>query len=340
MLARAWRHTSSSVPAISGWSARVAIRDCCCSERLLAMDRQMEAVIAAVSAPLISASSVIGKHQRNLTGGLDRDAVRDEPPGLDQHARRSALVETVALEIARALADRDQLVRHCAVDAGLVRDDFGLDGGGRIAEVHRAETLLGRFLEILENALVAGVVGDHELEIGMRAHELAALLQRQHAAVVGQRMDDDGRVLARLDDFVEIADGAVAHRDRQRPVMPDGALGVEQVAPDQVGCGHVLVAGDRDQRALELPGHVLDEARLAAAGRPLEHDRHALGISRLKQAHFIADARGNTGSSPILKSSSSILLGTYRTSGRPCRDLQPLPAGEGGREAEEGRRCL
>ena len=135
---------------------------------------------------------------------------------------------------------------------GLVRDDLGLDGGGRIAEVDRAEALLGRFLQILENALVAGVVGDDELEIGMGAHELAALLQRQHAAVVGQRMDDDGRVLPRLDDLVEIADRAVAHRDRERTVMPDGALGVEQVAPDQIGRGHVLVAGDRDQRALEL----------------------------------------------------------------------------------------
>ena len=31
-------------------------------------------------------------------------------------------------------------------------------------------------------------------------------------------MDDDDRVLTRLDDFVEVADGAVARRGRERPV--------------------------------------------------------------------------------------------------------------------------
>ena len=44
----------------------------------------------------------------------------------------------------------------------------------------------------------------------MGAHQLVLLFERQDAAVVGERMDDDGGILARLDDLVEIADGAVA----------------------------------------------------------------------------------------------------------------------------------
>ena len=188
MLARAWRHTNSSVPAISGWSARVAIRDCCCSERLLAMDRQIEAVIAAVSAPLMSASSVIGN-----TSAIWQAASIETPWAMSRPAWISMRVETPSsspwpLRLRERCADRDQLVRHRDVDAGLVRNDFGLDGGGRIAEVHRAEALLGRFLEILENALVAGVVGDDELEVGMRAHELPA----SPAAARGGRRSADG----------------------------------------------------------------------------------------------------------------------------------------------------
>lgn len=76
----------------------------------------------------------------------------------------------------------------------------------------------------------------------MGLDHLVLLFERQDAAVVGQRVDDDGGVLARFDDLVEIADRARANRQRQRPVVPDGALGVEQIAPDQVRCRHVLMA--------------------------------------------------------------------------------------------------
>ena len=67
----------------------------------------------------------------------------NEPSRLDQHTRRSSFIEAVALEIAGALTDRDQLIRHRAFNLRLVGDDLGLDGDRRIAEIHRTEALLG-----------------------------------------------------------------------------------------------------------------------------------------------------------------------------------------------------
>ena len=86
-------------------------------------------------------------------------------------------------------------------------------------------------------------------------------------------MDHDGGVLAGFDDFVEIANRPVADRERQRPVVPDSPFRREKEAAGKVGGSHVLVGSDGNERALEPPGHVFDEAGLAAAGRTLEHDR-------------------------------------------------------------------
>jgi hypothetical protein len=100
----------------------------------------------------------------------------------------------------------------------LVGDDLGLDIGGRVVEVQGAETLFGRRLQILDQALVAGVVRDDDLEIGVCLDQLALLLERQLTAMVGERMDDQGCILAGLHDLVEIADGADAGCDPQRAV--------------------------------------------------------------------------------------------------------------------------
>jgi hypothetical protein len=64
-----------------------------------------------------------------------------------------------------------------------------------------------------------------------------------------------------------------------------------------VAAGQVLVAGDGDQvaddavirRAAQAVGHVLDETRLAAAGRPLEQDRQPALVRRLEDADLVAD---------------------------------------------------
>jgi hypothetical protein len=95
-------------------------------------------------------------------------------------------------------------------------------------------------------------------------------------------------VVSWRDDLVEVADRAVPRRDRERPVLPARAAGFEQEAAHQVGRGHVFVTGHRDQRTAELPRHVFDKARLAAAGGALDHHRQARAVGGLEQRHLVA----------------------------------------------------
>ena len=53
--------------------------------------------------------------------------------------------------------------------------------------------------------------------------------------MVGQRVNDDHRIFASLNDFVEIANCAVAHRGSQRSIMPDGFFAFDQKAANQIG---------------------------------------------------------------------------------------------------------
>ena len=102
-------------------------------------------------------------------------------------------------------------------------------------------------------------------------------------------MDNDDGVLARLDHFVEVADRAAAHRRRERAVVPDRLLAFEQEATDEVCGGEVFVAGDRYERTIQTPRHVLDEARLAAARRPFQHDGQTRSVRRLEQLDLAPD---------------------------------------------------
>src|SRR6516162_1692246 len=101
-------------------------------------------------------------------------------------------------------------------------------------------------------------------------------------------MDDNCRILTRLDDFIEITYCSMPNCHGERTIVPNGALSIQEIAPHQVRSRHVLVASDRYQRPLEEEGHVLDESGLARPGRTLEHDRHTLSVSRFEQPDFIA----------------------------------------------------
>ena len=80
-----------------------------------------------------------------------------------------------------------------------MHDDLRLDLMHRIVEVQCAEALLGRLLEVFKDALIAWVVRNDQLKIGVRRDQFIFLVQRQHASIVGQRMNDHGGILARLD---------------------------------------------------------------------------------------------------------------------------------------------
>ena len=210
---------------------------------------------------------------------------------MHQEAGARALVQAVAAQVAGHAGELHQQLRGRVVDAGLAHHDLPLEPRLRVVELQRDETLPGALLQVLQHALVAGVVGDRHAELVRRRQQLAVLLHRQHAAVVAQRVDDHRGVLARLDDLVQVADAAGAHRARQRPVHPDRLAAGDQVAPDQVRGGQVVVAGDRDQRPLQPPRHVLHEAGLAAAGRALEQHRQLVVPGRLEHLDLGADRR-------------------------------------------------
>ena len=127
----------------------------------------------------------------------------------------------------RRLASLTSAIAVSRVDAALVRDDVGFQLRRRKVELQRDESLPRARLQVLEHVLVARVVGDDELKPGRRLEQLAGLVDRQDAAVVGQRVDHDDGVLARLDDLVEVADGAVRARPASaaRPARPSRSRG-------------------------------------------------------------------------------------------------------------------
>ncbi|MNZ83326.1 hypothetical protein D3C78_1020490 [compost metagenome] len=100
-------------------------------------------------------------------------------------------------------------------------------------------------------------------------------------------MDHNRGVLARFDHFVEITDTAFTYRTGQRPILPPGAVGADQVATDQVRGAQVVVAGHAVQRQSQAVRHVLHEARLAAPGRPLEQHRQAMLPGLLEDLHLV-----------------------------------------------------
>ncbi len=186
-----------------------------------------------------------------------------------------------------------------------------------VAEGQRDEALAGAGFQALEQVLVARVVADHQHETGRRQQLLAGALDRQHAAVVGQRVQHHGGVLARLDHLVEVADGALAHRARQRAIGPDRALLADQVATHQVGRAQIVVAAHGDERALQARRHVLHEARLAAAGGPLDQHRQALARKRARTARPRPPARRRTAARACLGPAAPVRSG-------PCVTRLPM----------------
>ena len=122
----------------------------------------------------------------------------------------------------------------------------------------------------------------------MRVQQLVAGSQWQDAARVGEWVQHDGGVGPRLYDFIEITQGSVAYRLRQRSVMPARPLCIKQPAPDKIAGREVVVAGHRDERFAQSPRHVLHKARLAAAGRAFEQQRKAQCIGGFEGHHFVS----------------------------------------------------
>ncbi len=171
----------------------------------------------------------------------------------------------------------------------LVGDDLGLGLAGREVEFDGDEALAGGLLDVLQDTLVARVVGDDELKARRRRQCRAQPIDGELAAVIGEWMNDDDRVLASLHDLVQIADGALAHRARQRSVDPDRFATLEEESTHQIRRRHVFVACDRDEVAAELVGHRLDEPRLPAPGGALQQHRQSAACGGLEDLDLVVD---------------------------------------------------
>ena len=121
-----------------------------------------------------------------------------------------------------------------------------------------------------------------------RSDDFVGAVQVQRAAVVGQRVQDRQRVVARLDDLVEVADRAGLDGSGEGSVGPHHVAAGDHEAADEIGTGEVVVAADGHHGSLQQHAHVLDESGLAASRRPGEHHRDALLEGLLEQLHFVA----------------------------------------------------
>jgi hypothetical protein len=205
----------------------------------------------------------------------------------------------VVLQVAHLLGQLRQIECHLWCAAGLGRDDLSLLPARGIAELDGDEALAGGVLQVLQCRLVARVVGQHQQEALRRLQHLAALLDVEQSPVVGQRVDQDRRVLARLDDLVEIADRAHFDGPGERTVDPAGLVTLEQVTTYQVGGGEILVAGDGDEGdafflaishvAVKVPRHVLDETGLPTPRGTFEKHGNLLFIRGFEEFDLVPD---------------------------------------------------
>src|SRR5690606_7615354 len=124
-----------------------------------------------------------------------------------------------------------------------------------------------------------GVVGNDELKAGRSFDRLAGLVDRENASMVRQRVQHDDRVLAGLHHFIEVANRALAHGARQRPVLPHRSIVPNEEATNQIAGSQIVVTRYRHERTPQSPRHVLDETGLAASRRALEHHAEIAGMT-------------------------------------------------------------
>ena len=189
-----------------------------------------------------------------------------------------------------ACAELHELRRSVRVDAGLVGDDLLLDVGRREVELDGDHALAGRVLQVLEHALVAGVVRHDQAELRAR--------RRARRRAVRSEAGDGGR---RVDGARPSCPGALRRprrgsRSRPRARRASAVRRPTRVSPPSSRKRPTRSAVVRSswqatviERPIEVVGHRLDEAGLAAAGRALEQDRQALPEGRLEDLLFVPD---------------------------------------------------
>ena len=96
-------------------------------------------------------------------------------------------------------------------------------------------------------------------------------------------MQNDRDVLTRLHHLIQIADRSLADCLGQRAIDPHRVAALQQIAPCEVCGRQIVVTRHRVKRAAEALRHVRHVPGLAAAGRPLQKQRHPVAIRILEE---------------------------------------------------------
>ena len=193
---------------------------------------------------------VIGQRaaERRPTGRHRADPSSDQPRRGNEHARAGHLRKPAIAESADADRQFNELSRCRLVHASFVYHDLAFDIRRREVEADGDEALSRARLELLERVLVAGVVGDDELESWRRLDDLSVLLDRQQTAVIAERVNDDDHVLPRFDHLVQITDRSMSRGEGERAVLPNRVAAPNEPASGEVSCREVVMTGQGDER--------------------------------------------------------------------------------------------
>src|SRR5439155_12796012 len=101
-----------------------------------------------------------------------------------------------SLEVPYFLAKLGQLEGCLQLQPTLVGNDLGLFVARRIGEFDGHKALAGGVFEVFEDTLVARIVRDCQEKVRVRLQDLPLLVDRQDAAVVSERVDEDDSILA------------------------------------------------------------------------------------------------------------------------------------------------
>src|SRR5882724_435783 len=138
-------------------------------------------------------------------------------------------------EVSYFLPDKHEIAGSAFVDSSLTRNNLRFNFRRWVIEVNSDEALTGRLFQVLEDRLITWIIRNNQHEVSGRFQIRTALFDRQPTTMIRKWMNDNDRIFARFDYFVEITDGAVSYCRRQWTVMPDRLFAFQQKTSNQIG---------------------------------------------------------------------------------------------------------
>jgi len=137
------------------------------------------------------------------------------------------------------------------------------------------------------STLCTGIIGNHQEE-SSAASRIWPFFSSAGSGVVAQGMDDDRRVLPRLDDFVQIDDRAMLTRSVNGPSTQTVYWALEQIPPHQIGAVRSSWQATVIRGRPQPVGHMLTN-RVLPHRLALEHDRHFAVAATVNKTDLATD---------------------------------------------------